>query len=75
MTADTRGDRYRGHVGAYNDEFTRSIDDPEGFWLDAAQAVDWLTPPERALDDSAPPIYRWYPGAMLNTSALSLIHI
>ncbi|GAA4756501.1 propionyl-CoA synthetase [Gordonia alkaliphila] len=59
-------------MGAYNDEFTRSIDDPEGFWLDAAKAVDWLTPPEQALDASNPPIYRWFPGAMLNTSANAL---
>ncbi|AVM01402.1 propionyl-CoA synthetase [Gordonia iterans] len=55
-------------MGAYLDEFTRSNDDPEGFWLDAAQAIDWIRPPDRALDDANPPIYRWFPGATLNTS-------
>lgn len=59
-------------MGAYTDQFTRSLDDPEGFWLDAAQAVDWIVPPERALDDSNAPIYRWYPGATLNTAANAL---
>ncbi|GAC56340.1 propionate--CoA ligase [Gordonia hirsuta DSM 44140 = NBRC 16056] len=59
-------------VGAYNDEFTRSIDDPEGFWLDAATAVDWIDPPTRALDDSAAPLYRWFPDATLNTCVNAL---
>ncbi len=59
-------------VGAYVDEFQRSIDQPEEFWLDAAKAIDWITPPATALDDSAPPLYRWYPGATLNTSVNAL---
>ncbi|MFZ2510390.1 MAG: AMP-binding protein, partial [Gordonia sp. (in: high G+C Gram-positive bacteria)] len=59
-------------MGAYNDEFTRSIDDPEGFWLQAAEAVDWLSPPTRALDASNAPIYRWFPDATLNTCANAL---
>ncbi|MFT3661435.1 MAG: propionyl-CoA synthetase [Gordonia sp. (in: high G+C Gram-positive bacteria)] len=59
-------------MGAYQDQFTRSNDDPEGFWLDAAEGVDWITPPDRALDDTDPPIYRWFPGATLNTSVNAL---
>ncbi|WP_440713245.1 acetate--CoA ligase [Gordonia sp. FQ] len=59
-------------MGAYVDEFQRSIDQPEEFWLDAAKAIDWITPPATALDDSAPPLYRWYPGATLNTSVNAL---
>ncbi len=46
-----------------------SIDeDNEGFWLDAAQAIDWDVYPESALDSSDAPLYRWFPGARLNTS-------
>ncbi|ALG85537.1 propionyl-CoA synthetase [Gordonia phthalatica] len=59
-------------MATYADAFSRSIDDPDGFWLDAAEAIDWITPPTRALDDSNPPIYRWYPDASLNTSANAL---
>jgi len=59
-------------VGAYIEQFERSTTDPEGFWLDAADAVQWLTPPQRALDDSQAPIYRWFPGATLNTSVNAL---
>jgi propionyl-CoA synthetase len=34
--------------------------DPEGFWMDAAKAIDWTRPPSRALDDSRAPLYGWY---------------
>src|SRR3954447_18325315 len=54
-------------MGRYAEEFRRSLDDPEGFWRDAAGAIDWITPPTRILDDSAPPMYRWFPDAELNT--------
>ena len=39
-------------MGAYEDIFRASIDDPEAFWLDAAQAIDWHEPPTRR---STPP--------------------
>jgi len=55
-------------MGAYEDSYRRSLDDPEGFWLEAAEAITWTTPPTRALDDSEAPLYRWFPGAALNTS-------
>ena len=45
----------------------RSLDDPEGFWLEAASGVDWITRPKGALDASSAPLYRWFPDARLNT--------
>ena len=54
-------------MGRYAQEFRRSLDDPEGFWREAAADVDWVRPPERILDDSAAPLYRWFPGAECNT--------
>jgi propionyl-CoA synthetase len=53
-------------MGAYEDIFRASTDDPEGFWLGAAQAIDWHVPPTRALDASRPPFYRWFPDGELN---------
>ena len=52
---------------SYHDEFARSIADPDGFWGDQARLVDWIRRPNRVLDDSAPPFYRWFPDATLNT--------
>ncbi|MDA2893330.1 propionyl-CoA synthetase [Mycolicibacterium sp. BiH015] len=59
-------------MGAYQAQFARSIDDREAFWLEAAEGVEWLSPPRRALDDSAAPMYRWFPHAALNTSVNAL---
>ncbi|WP_375003805.1 propionyl-CoA synthetase [Gordonia sp. PS3] len=59
-------------MATYAEVFARSIDDPDGFWLDAAAGIDWISPPTKALDDSQPPIYRWFPDATLNTSANAL---
>ncbi len=53
-------------MGAYDDVFRSSTDDPDGFWLDAARALDWHVEPTRALDDSRPPFHRWFPDGELN---------
>ena len=52
---------------AYEDLYRRSLEDPEGFWADAAAAIDWVEPWERVLDDSRAPFYRWFTGGRLNT--------
>jgi propionyl-CoA synthetase len=54
-------------VGSYSDAFARSIDDRESFWLAAAAEIEWSVPPTTALDDSAAPMYRWFPDGRLNT--------
>ena len=50
------------------EEHRRSLADPEGFWGDAAAAIDWEHGWDRVLDKSRAPLYRWFPGARLNTS-------
>ncbi len=55
-------------MGAYDESYRRSLADPEGFWLEAADAISWVWPPTQALDDSHAPLYRWFPDAALNTS-------
>ena len=53
--------------GAYQRTYQSSIDDPEGFWLAAASTISWDVEPARALDSRNAPLYRWFPGATLNT--------
>ncbi|WP_405594336.1 propionyl-CoA synthetase [Streptomyces sp. NBC_01410] len=53
--------------GNYAAEYRRSLEDPAGFWLDAARAIDWAVAPTRALDESQAPLYRWFPDGQLNT--------
>ena len=54
-------------MGDYRQAYRRSMDDPEGFWRDAATGIDWVQAPERILDAGAAPLFRWYPDARLNT--------
>jgi propionyl-CoA synthetase len=52
---------------SYNAAHRQSIEEPERFWSEQAGLVDWIRAPERVLDDSAAPFYRWFPDATLNT--------
>ena len=51
----------------YGDAYRESLHDPEAFWRAAAADIDWAVPPTQILDDSAAPLYRWFPDARLNT--------
>lgn len=41
--------------------------DPQAFWANAASEIDWFKTWDKVLDDSNPPIYRWFTGAETNT--------
>ena len=51
----------------YEEVFRRSLEDPNGFWAEAAEAITWERRWDRVLDDSNPPFYRWFTGGRLNT--------
>jgi propionyl-CoA synthetase len=55
-------------MSVYAEEYRRSLADRDRFWLDAADAIEWTRRPTRALDDSSPPLYRWFPDGELNTA-------
>ncbi|HEX9312752.1 MAG TPA: propionyl-CoA synthetase [Actinomycetota bacterium] len=54
-------------VGEYERIYRRSLEDPDGFWRETAQLIDWYREPERVLDDSRAPFYAWFGGGELNT--------
>ncbi len=63
-------------MSSYAENYKRSIEDPEGFWAEAAQAVHWHKPWEKVLDDSNEPFYRWFAGGELNTCYNALdVHV
>jgi propionyl-CoA synthetase len=51
----------------YTDVFAKSVENPEGFWAEAAEGIDWYQKWDKVLDDSNPPFYRWFTGAKMNT--------
>ena len=45
----------------------RSLDDPDGFWAEAARALDWYREPTVILDRTRPPFFRWFTDGEMNT--------
>jgi propionyl-CoA synthetase len=53
-------------MGAYEEAYRRSLEDPQGFWGDASRLIDWNRQPNRILDHSNPPFTQWFVGGELN---------
>jgi len=51
----------------FKDIYDRSMADREGFWLEAADAIDWDQRPSKALFDDNAPLYEWFVDAKVNT--------
>jgi len=54
-------------MAAYAEAYRRALDNPEGFWGEAAAAIDWDRRWDRVLDDGNAPFFRWFAGGRLNT--------
>ena len=58
----------KAHVGsleAYEAKYRRSVEDPEGFWAEAAWELEWFQPWTRVLEGEAQHA-RWFTGGKLN---------
>ena len=54
-------------TGSYAEAHARSINDPDGFWAEAAEDIVWIKKWDKVLDDSNKPFYRWFTGGVVNT--------
>src|SRR5689334_16516099 len=50
----------------YEDEYRRSIEQPEAFWAEQARAIHWHKPPQAILEYTNPPFRKWYAGGQTN---------
>ena len=50
----------------YEEFHRRSIEQPEAFWAEQAQAIHWHRPPRQILDYANPPFRRWFVGGQTN---------
>jgi acetyl-CoA synthetase len=60
------------NAGKYKDMYRRSVEDPEGFWREQAQRIDWIKPFTRVKNVSFayPDIsIKWFEDGTLNLSA------
>lgn len=55
------------HAHGYAQTYARWQADPEGFWREAAEAIDWIRPPQTIFEASSGPYGRWFPDATCNT--------
>ena len=52
---------------AYRDVYEAAKVDPESFWMTAAEAIDWVRKPSRALFSDNAPLYEWFVDGEVNT--------
>jgi propionyl-CoA synthetase len=51
----------------YHDVYARWQRDPEGFWGEAADEIDWIEKPKKVFDPKAGIYGRWFAGGVCNT--------
>ena len=51
----------------YKDVYADWQNDPEAFWLNAADAIDWDEKPSKALSDLGDSLYEWFADGKVNT--------
>ena len=56
----------------YRQQYQASIEDPESFWMQQAQNIDWFVAPRQGLSTDHKGFHRWFKGGKLNTSYLAL---
>jgi propionyl-CoA synthetase len=54
-------------ASAYAQVYDQWQRDPEGFWRQAAAAIDWIRPPQKIFDAGQGVYGRWFPDATCNT--------
>ncbi len=57
---------------SYHELYQRSVNDPEGFWREQAEALPWFQPPRQILGKDDSGHHRWFSGGQLNISPLAL---
>jgi acetyl-CoA synthetase len=48
--------------------YARAEADPQAWWAEQAEALDWFERWDAVLDDSNPPFYKWFTGGKINAS-------
>ena len=52
---------------SYKKVYNSWKNDPEAFWMTAADAIDWVTKPSKALFSDRAPLYEWFSDSEVNT--------
>jgi acetyl-CoA synthetase len=56
----------QANVSEYEDLYQRSIEDPEMFWAERAEELEWYQKWDQVLDESQAPFFKWFVGGKTN---------
>jgi len=54
------------HVKEYEALYKQSLEDPEGFWAERAEELEWYEKWDEVLDSSDAPFFKWFVGGKTN---------
>ena len=54
------------HVKEYEALYKQSLEDPEGFWAERAEELEWYEKWDQVLDSSDAPFFKWFVGGKTN---------
>ncbi|TCK09345.1 propionyl-CoA synthetase [Marinobacterium mangrovicola] len=57
---------------SYQAEYSKSVENPEGFWAEKASDLPWYTQPQTILSTDENGIYRWFADGEMNTAYMAL---
>ena len=55
------------NAARYQAVYRHSLSDPQGFWGEAARAIEWVKAPETVFDPALGVYGRWFPDGVVNT--------
>ncbi len=56
----------QANVPEYEQLYQRSIEDPEGFWAERGEELEWYQKWDQVLDESQAPFFKWFVGGKTN---------
>ncbi|XP_022785669.1 acyl-CoA synthetase short-chain family member 3, mitochondrial-like isoform X2 [Stylophora pistillata] len=59
--------RRQRELHEYDEVFKKSIEEPEEFWAELAEEIDWYKPFTKVVDNNNQPFTKWFVGGEMNT--------
>lgn len=56
----------QANIQDYESVYKRSVEDPEGFWAEEADNLEWYRKWDKVFDDSQRPFFKWFTGGKIN---------
>ncbi|MFW6347531.1 MAG: acetate--CoA ligase, partial [Cyclonatronaceae bacterium] len=56
----------QANIQDYDSVYKRSVEDPEGFWAEEAEHLEWYRKWDKVFDDSQRPFFKWFTGGKIN---------